>query len=303
MPRHLIETTDFSKQEIQKILDLAEQFLDGKTRNTLKDHIIITIFFENSTRTLSSFEVATKRLGGSVVRLDVSRSSTSKGETLFDTAANLNAMSPSAIVVRHKSSGVPNILSRYVSCSIVNGGDGAHAHPTQALLDLLTLKKHLGNLEGKKIAIVGDIKSSRVANSNIELLSRFGMEVILIGPPHFIPKNQLRHHLYLKEVIDEVDAVMSLRTQTERHNLPVYSSLKDYANDYCITREMLGERDIILLHPGPVHRNIDISDEMLKDPRCKVLEQVTHGVAIRMAVLETLITQSNTPKVQNFPYF
>lgn len=303
MPRHLIETTDFSKQEIQKILDLAEQFLDGKMRNTLKDHIIITIFFENSTRTLSSFEVATKRLGGSVVRLDVSRSSTSKGETLFDTAANLNAMSPSAIVVRHKSSGVPNILSRYVSCSIVNGGDGAHAHPTQALLDLLTLKKHLGNLEGKKIAIVGDIKSSRVANSNIELLSRFGMEVILIGPPHFIPKNQLKHHLYLKEVIDEVDAVMSLRTQTERHNLPVYSSLKDYANDYCITREMLGERDIILLHPGPVHRNIDISDEMLKDPRCKVLEQVTHGVAIRMAVLETLITQSNTPKVQNFPYF
>lgn len=303
MPRHLIETTDFSKQEIQKILDLAEQFLDGKMRNTLKDHIIITIFFENSTRTLSSFEVATKRLGGSVVRLDVSRSSTSKGETLFDTAANLNAMSPSAIVVRHKSSGVPNILSRYVSCSIVNGGDGAHAHPTQALLDLLTLKKHLGNLEGKKIAIVGDIKSSRVANSNIELLSRFGMEVILIGPPHFIPKNQLRHHLYLKEVIDEVDAVMSLRTQTERHNLPVYSSLKDYANDYCITKEMLGERDIILLHPGPVHRNIDISDEMLKDPRCKVLEQVTHGVAIRMAVLETLITQSNTPKVQNFPYF
>ncbi|MDY4425751.1 MAG: aspartate carbamoyltransferase catalytic subunit [Helicobacter sp.] len=303
MPRHLIETTDFSKQEIQKILDLAEQFLDGKMRNTLKDHIIITIFFENSTRTLSSFEVATKRLGGSVVRLDVSRSSTSKGETLFDTAANLNAMSPSAIVVRHKSSGVPNILSRYVSCSIVNGGDGAHAHPTQALLDLLTLKKHLGNLEGKRIAIVGDIKSSRVANSNIELLSRFGMEVILIGPPHFIPKNQLRHHLYLKEVIDEVDAVMSLRTQTERHNLPVYSSLKDYANDYCFTREMLGERDIILLHPGPVHRNIDISDEMLKDPRCKVLEQVTHGVAIRMAVLETLITQSNTPKVQNFPYF
>ena len=159
MPRHLIETTDFSKQEIQKILDLAEQFLDGKMRNTLKDHIIITIFFENSTRTLSSFEVATKRLGGSVVRLDVSRSSTSKGETLFDTAANLNAMSPIAIVMRHKISGVINILSRYVSCSIVNGGDGSHAHPTQALLDLLTLKKHLGNLEGKKIAIGGDIKS------------------------------------------------------------------------------------------------------------------------------------------------
>lgn len=303
MPRHLIETTDFNKQEIQRILDLAEQFLDGKMRNTLKEHIVITIFFENSTRTLSSFEVATKRLGGSVVRLDVSRSSTSKGETLFDTAANLNAMNPSAIIVRHKSAGVPNILSNYVSCSIVNGGDGAHAHPTQALLDLFTLKRHLGHLEGRKIAIVGDIKSSRVANSNIELLSRFGMEVILIAPPHFIPKTSLRHHLYLQEVIDEVDAIMSLRTQTERHNSPVYSSLKDYASDYCITKEMLGERDIILLHPGPVHRNIDISDEVLKDPRCKVLEQVTNGVAIRMAVLETLILQTTAPKVQNFPYF
>lgn len=303
MPRHLIETQDFSKQEIERLLELAEQFLDGKPRNSLKNHTIITIFFENSTRTLSSFEVATKRLGGNVVRLDVSRSSTSKGETLFDTAANLNAMQPSAIIVRHKSAGVPNILSHYISCSIVNGGDGAHAHPTQALLDLLTLKKHLGNLEGKKIAIVGDIKNSRVANSNMELLSRFGMEVILVGPPHFIPKTSLRHCLYLKEVLDEVDAIMSLRTQTERHNSPIYSSLKDYASDYCITKEMLQERNIILLHPGPVHRNIDISDEMLRDSRSKVLEQVTNGVAIRMAVLETLITQNIPKNYQNFPYF
>ena len=307
MARHLLETKDFKKDEVEQLLDLAQSYLDYNntltTKNSLSGHIVITAFFENSTRTLSSFEVATKHLGGEVVRLDVSRSSTTKGETLFDTAANLNAMQPSAIVVRHRNSGVPNILSKYVTCSIINGGDGAHAHPTQALLDLLTLKKHLGNLEGKKIAIVGDIRNSRVANSNIELLGRFGMEVILVGPPHFIPKTKLRHCLFLKEVIDEVDAVMSLRTQTERHDYPIYSSLKDYASDYCITKEIFGERNIILLHPGPVHRNIDISDSMLKDPRCKVLEQVTHGVAIRMAVLETLILQNHAKIPKNFPYF
>lgn len=303
MPNHLLDTRDFSKQEVENILELAEQFLDGKPRNSLKGHIIVTIFFENSTRTLSSFEFAAKKLGGNVVRLEVSRSSTNKGETLFDTAANLNAMNPSAIVVRHKNAGVPNILSKYVSCSIINGGDGAHAHPTQALLDLLTLKKHLGNLQNKKIAIVGDIRNSRVANSNIELLSRFGMEIILVGPPHFIPQTSLRHSLFLKEIINEVDAVMSLRTQTERHNSPIYSSLKDYASDYCITKELFGERDIILLHPGPVIRNIDISDEMLEDKRCKVLEQVTNGVAIRMAVLETLLMRKTPQTPKNFPYF
>ena len=150
---------------------------------------------------------------------------------------------------------------------------------------------------------MGDIRNSRVANSNIELLGRFGMEVILVGPPHFIPKTKLRHCLFLKEVIDSVDAVMSLRTQTERHDYPTYSSLKDYASDYCITKELFGERDIILLHPGPVHRNIDISDSMLQDVRCKALEQVTHGVAIRMAVLETLIVKSQTKTLKNFPYF
>lgn len=303
MARHLIDTRDFNKDEIEHILELAQSFLDEKPRDSLKGHSVITIFFENSTRTLSSFEVATKRLGGSVIRLDVSRSSTSKGETLFDTAANLNAMAPSAIVIRHKNSGVPNILAKHISCSIVNGGDGAHAHPTQALLDMLTLRKHLGNLDGKKIAIVGDIRNSRVANSNIELLGRFGMEVILVGPPHFIPKTNLKVATYLKEVIDEVDAIMSLRTQTERHNLPIYSSLKDYANDYCITKELLGNRNIILLHPGPVHRNIDISDSMLRDSRSKVLEQVKHGVAVRMAVLQTLICEKHNPIPKNYPYF
>lgn len=325
MAAHLIETSDLEKERVEAILARAQEFLDyfgssiesvnedsiesnsenhtlkaiSSTKNqeikldSLRGHIIITIFFENSTRTLSSFEIAAKRLGAQVVRLDVSRSSTSKGETLFDTAANLNAMNPSAIVVRHKSAGVPNLLAKYVSCSIVNGGDGAHAHPTQALLDLLTLKQNLGDIRGKKIAIVGDIRSSRVANSNIELLGRFGAEVILVAPPHFLPRTKLRVARYLQQVIKEVDAVMSLRTQTERHESQIYASLRDYAGDYCINKEVFGDCRAILLHPGPVHRNVDISDSMLNDPRCKVLEQVRNGVAVRMAVLEHLLSRFN----------
>ena len=198
-------------------------------------------------------------------------------------------MGPSAIVVRHKSSGVPQILSEYVTCSIINGGDGAHAHPTQALLDLFTLRSNLGDLSGKKIAIVGDIKNSRVANSNIELLKRFKMDIILVAPPHFMPKTDLAKTHDLREIIDDADAIMSLRTQTERHETVSYAGLKDYASDFCITEELIGNRDIIILHPGPVHRNVDITDGVLSDPRCKVLEQVKNGVAIRMAVIEKLV--------------
>ncbi len=289
MVRHLINTRDFSKIEIENLLIRAEEFLDEKQRDILNGHIVINIFFENSTRTRSSFEVASKRLGALVVNLDVDSSSTKKGETLHDTAMNLDAMGPSAIVIRHSHSGVPNILSEYLNCSIINGGDGSHAHPTQALLDLFTIKKNLKNIEGKKIAIVGDIKSSRVANSNIELLSRFGMEVILVAPPHFLGTRRERSVMNLRDVIDEVDVVMALRTQVERHKNQIYGSLKDYAQDYCITKDIFGDRDILLLHPGPVNRNIDIDDEMLNDSRCKVLEQVKNGVAMRMAVLEKLI--------------
>jgi aspartate carbamoyltransferase catalytic subunit len=288
--KHLINTRDFTLEEIDLLCDRAKEFLDNKQRDILKGHMIITIFFENSTRTRSSFEIAAKRMGASVVSLDVSKSSSSKGETLLDTAANLDAMGPDAIVVRHMRAGVPHILSKHVNCPIINGGDGSHAHPTQALLDFFTIKQHFNdNIKGKKIAIVGDIKNSRVANSNIELLNRAGLEVILVAPPHFLPKTHLRVSNNIKEVIDEVDIIMSLRTQTERHANQIYASLKDYAEDFCITLELMGERDILLLHPGPVHRNVDIDDVMMEDPRCKVLEQVKNGVAIRMAVLEKLI--------------
>ncbi len=287
--RHLITTNDLSEKDISEIYRLADSFLEGPTPHLLKNKLIITIFFENSTRTRSSFEVAAKRLGAEVVNLDVAKSSTKKGETLYDTAANLDAMGPNAIIVRHKSSGVPYTLSKHVNCSLINAGDGSHAHPTQALLDLFTLLRHFGDVRGKKIAIVGDIKNSRVANSNIELLRRFGMEVILVAPPHFLPKIDLASTYDIREVIDEVDAIMSLRTQTERHRYPIYASLKDYARDFCITKELIKKRDLIILHPGPVHRNIDISDEVLSDPRCKVLEQVKNGVAVRMGVLVKLL--------------
>ena len=287
--QHLTKTDDFTIDEINMILDDAKKFSDGRFDRILENKIIITLFFENSTRTKSSFEIAAKRLGAEIVHLDVAQSSTKKGETLTDTAMNLDAMEPHAIIVRHKNSGVPKILSDNTKAAIINAGDGAHAHPTQALLDLYTLKEHFGDVTGKKIAIVGDIKNSRVANSNIELLTRFGMEVILVAPPHFLPKTTLKTTHYLEEIIDEVDAIMSLRTQTERHSSQSYASLKDYASDFCITTDLIGDRDIILLHPGPVHRNIDICDALLADPRCKVLNQVANGVSIRMAVLKKLI--------------
>ncbi|MRJ03131.1 MAG: aspartate carbamoyltransferase catalytic subunit [Epsilonproteobacteria bacterium] len=288
--RHLITTGDLTTEEILSIFSTAQRFLERPNPpKLLQGKLIITIFFESSTRTRSSFEIAAKRLGAEVVHLDVSKSSTQKGETLYDTAANLDAMGPNAIIVRHRNSGVPHLLARHIGCSLINGGDGAHAHPTQALLDLFTLRYHLGELKGKRIAIVGDIKSSRVANSNIELLRRFGAQVVLVAPPHFLPETDLPFTYNIREVIDSVHGIMSLRTQTERHHRPTYASLKDYARDFCITKELIGDRDIVILHPGPVHRNIDISDEVLADPRCKVLEQVKNGVLVRMAVLVKLI--------------
>lgn len=293
MTKHLISTKDLSLNDINEILDEAISYQNKIPNNTLENKLITTIFFENSTRTLSSFEIAVKRLGGKVVRLDISKSSTLKGETIADTAANINAMCPNAIIIRHKNAGAGYYLAKYVSCPIINGGDGAHAHPTQALLDAMTMKLHFGNLEGKKIAIIGDVMNSRVATSGIDIFIRLGMKVFLVAPPHFqslINENEnLKKVTFIKEVIDNIDAIMSLRTQTERHDYQIYGSLKDYASKYCITKDLIGDRNIIILHPGPVHRNIDIDDEMLKDSRCKVLTQVSNGVFIRMAILNRFI--------------
>lgn len=292
--RHLITTKDFNNEEILKLFEDAREFLDERPRKLLAGKSITTIFFENSTRTLSSFESAAKRLGAEVLRLDVSKSSSSKGETLYDTAANLDAMSPSAIIVRHASSGVPHILASHMHCPVLNGGDGKHAHPTQALLDLFTIYEHFkGNILGKKILIVGDIKNSRVASSNIELLTRFGLDITLVAPPHFMPNSLLKKSYSLnEELVLKADIIMSLRTQTERHNKIIYASLKDYANDFCIRLDLIKDKKLILLHPGPVHRNIDISDEVMDDERALILKQVKNGVAIRMAVLKKLILEN-----------
>ncbi len=294
MSKHLLSTHDLDLRDINAILDEAITLKNTpKILESLSGKLIATIFFENSTRTLSSFEIAVRRLGGRVVRLDISKSSTAKGESIADTAANINAMSPNAIIIRHSQAGAGDYLARYVSCPIINGGDGAHAHPSQALLDAMTMKLHFGELNGKRIAIVGDIMSSRVATSGIDLLRRLGMSVILVAPPHFqslVPESaNLKKCGSLEEVIDSVDVIMSLRTQTERHNHQIYGSLKDYASKFCITKDLLGSRDIIVLHPGPVHRNIDIDDEMLKDERSKVLEQVSNGVFVRMAILKRFV--------------
>lgn len=289
--RHLIHVNDLSNDEIKQILKNAFAYKRGEIPKSLQDKKVITTFFENSTRTLSSFEMAVKNLGGEVIRLDVSRSSTSKGETLRDTAANLNAMRPDAIVIRHSTAGAGYFLIPKVSCPIINGGDGAHSHPTQALLDLMTLLENFKSLEGKTISIVGDIKNSRVANSNIALLPRFGAKILLVAPPHFLPKTSLPTTSNLQEAIEKSDAIISLRTQTERHDLQTYGSLQDYADDFCLTMERIGDKNLVIMHPGPVHRNIDISDFVLDDPRSKVLEQVQNGVFMRMAVMDFFINQ------------
>ncbi len=289
--RHLITENDFSKDEIKDILSKAKIFSNIQSYDKLKDKLIITLFFENSTRTRSSFEIAAKRLGAKVVNLDIGTSSSSKGESLEDTVSNLNAMKPDAIVIRHKTSGLPDSLIKYVDCPIINAGDGKNSHPTQAMLDLYTIHEHFnGDIENKTIAIVGDIKNSRVASSNLRLLPRFGIIPILVSPDCFMPDDDIFEKANsLEDVIDKVDIVMSLRAQIERHGQNYYKTPKHYAIDYCVTKEILGDKDIILLHPGPVNRNIDISDDMLSDERCKVLQQVTNGVAVRMAILEKLL--------------
>lgn len=288
---HLIDTLSLSNEMLEILINEAIKYKKEAYSNlALKNKVIATIFFENSTRTLSSFEIAIKKLGGKAIKLDIPNSSTKKGESIADTAANINAMNPDAIIIRHKNAGIGNYLAKYVSCPIINGGDGAHAHPTQALLDAMTMKLHFKNLEGKKIAIVGDIINSRVASSGLNLFTRLGMEVILVAPPHFQTTfKNARKATFIEEIIDEVDVVMSLRTQTERHNNEIYGSLKDYAFRYCITKNIIKERDIIILHPGPVHRNIDIDDEVLKDERCKILNQVENGIYMRMAILNKFI--------------
>ena len=295
--QHLLDTNDFNDQQLQKIMDDSYSFKKQMPSKLLEDKLLITLFFESSTRTRSSFEVAAKRLGASVVHLDPSKSSTNKGESLEDTFENLAAMEPDGVIIRHEFNNTPKKLAKKELTPIINAGAGNYAHPTQALLDFFTMMEHFScktpqELKGKSIAIVGDIVSSRVASSGIRLFHRLGMNVALVAPKPFMPDNDLPKYEHLDEVIDKVDIIMSLRAQLERHKAPIFEDYNEYAKEYCITSERLGDRDILLLHPGPVMRNIDISDEMLKDRRCKVLEQVKNGVFVRMAILKAILLES-----------
>ena len=291
--QHLVDTSNFSDTQIQQLLHDAKTFKAQRPPQLLRDKLLITLFFEASTRTRSSFEVAAKRLGAAVVHLDPGKSSTKKGESLEDTFANLCAMEPDGVIIRHSENDAPGILADMQMTSVINAGAGNYAHPTQALLDLFTMVEHFnGDIQGKTIAIVGDIVSSRVASSGIRLLTRMGMNVILVAPKPFMPDSDLPQYEKLEDVMDKVDVIMSLRAQLERHASPIFDDYDEYAKHYCIDHKRLADRDILVLHPGPVMRNIDISDAMLEDERCKVLEQVKNGVYMRMAILKLLLLDS-----------
>jgi len=292
--QHLIDTNDFNDTQLIELMHNAKAFKKEIPSNLLENKLLITLFFESSTRTRSSFEIAAKRLGVSVVHLDPSKSSTNKGESLEDTFANLAAMQPDGVIIRHEFNTAPKKLADKGLTPIINAGAGNNAHPTQALLDCFTMMEHFKvetpqELKGKKIAIVGDIVSSRVAASGIRLFTRLGLEVVLVAPKPFMPDNDLPQYENLDDVMDEVDVIMSLRAQLERHKAPIFEDYNEYAKEYCITKERMKEKNILLLHPGPVMRNIDISDEMLEDSRCKVLEQVKNGVYVRMAILKLIL--------------
>lgn len=292
--QHLIATDDLTVEQIESILKDANRFKKAKRNPALlRDKLLFTLFFESSTRTRSSFEVAAKKLGASVVHLDPSRSSTNKGESVEDTFANICAMDPDGVIIRHSSNDIPRILADMQTTPVLNAGAGNYAHPTQALLDLFTIKEHFGDTSGRKVAIVGDIANSRVANSIMALFPRFGIELTLVAPDGFMPtEDKFKKVDNLAEIIDSTDVIISLRAQLERHKTPIFDDYEEYASHYCITSETIGNRDILLMHPGPVMRNIDISDEMLSDKRCKVLEQVSNGVFVRMAILKLLLLDS-----------
>jgi len=272
--QHLVDTDQFTIAQIEQVIRDAKRFKSGRTPLLLRDKVLVTLFFESSTRTRSSFEIAAKRLGAATVHLDPTKSSTQKGESLEDTFTNLCAMEPDGVIIRHSANTTPQMLADMDITPVINAGAGNYAHPTQSLLDYYTMLEYFdGSLEGKTLAIVGDIVSSR-------------------APEQFMPDIDLPKYERLDDVMDSIDVIMSLRAQLERHAVPHFDDYDEYAKHYCITQERMGDRDILLLHPGPVMRNVDISDQMLDDPRCRVLEQVKNGVYIRMAILKLLLLDS-----------
>jgi len=297
--RHLLGIEHLEPDEINLYLDTAVSLAQVGTRAikkvpTLRGKTVVNFFVEPSTRTRSSFELAEKRLSADTVNFSAATSSFAKGETLLDTLRNLEAMAPDFIVIRHSEPGAPHFLARHSRCSIINAGDGSHEHPTQALLDAYTIRERKGKLKGLKVAILGDILNSRVARSNIFLLTRMGAEVTVCGPPTLIPVEVGRLKCKVarrpEQAVEGADVVMALRIQLERMRSGAFPSLREYARLYGLNRERLAlsKPDAIVMHPGPMNRGVEITGDVADGERSVILEQVTNGVAVRMAVLYLL---------------
>jgi aspartate carbamoyltransferase catalytic subunit len=304
--RHLTGIDRLSPQDRDAILALAQDYADRLSRReaiepVLRGRIILNMFFEPSTRTRTSFEMAAKRLGAEVIDWDAETSSLSKGETFFDTITTLNAMRPDAIVIRHKDYGAPEFVANNVKCPVLNAGDSWREHPTQALLDALTLRQHFGELKGRTIALCGDIAHSRVASSGLQLLPQLGMQIHIIAPPLLMPAKiplGAKTFATLEEGLPGCDAVMMLRLQKERMEEGLIGSDAEYFRLYGLTQERLAfaNKNAVVLHPGPMNRNVEIADDVADDPhRSLILKQVENGVPLRMAALALLLTGASKP--------
>ena len=296
--KHILSIKDLSIKDINNILVKAERFLNkkNKKKNSFANKNIINLFFEDSTRTLTSFELAGKQLGASVINMSIATSSIKKGETLIDTAMTLNAMDPDILIVRHNMSGVPYLLSEKVNCSVVNAGDGSNEHPTQALLDALTIKRHKKRISGLEVAILGDVLHSRVARSNIYLLNKLGAKVRVICPPTLLPPNiedlGVKVFKNLEDGLNNVDIIMVLRIQKERMSGSFVPSEKEFFKFWGLDRKKLNnaKKNALVMHPGPINRGIEIDSDVADDiGRSLILEQVKLGVAIRMSIINELL--------------
>jgi len=294
--KHIISIEDLSADDLDHILRTAASLKEISSRAikkvpTLRGRTIINLFFEPSTRTRLSFEIAAKRMSADTFNISASTSSTTKGETLVDTARNLQAMRPDTIIIRHSCSGVPRLLTRHIDASVINAGDGTHQHPSQALLDLMTVKEAKGKISGLKVAIIGDIAHSRVAHSNIMAFTKLGADVHVSGPATMIPPGigelGASVHRRVGDAVAGADVVMALRIQKERQLDPLLPSMREYADIFGIDRDIasLAAKDAIIMHPGPINRGVEMTPDVADGERSVILDQVTNGVAVRMALL------------------
>jgi aspartate carbamoyltransferase catalytic subunit len=298
--KHLLGIKDLTTQDISLILSTATQFKEVLQRSvkkvpSLRDVTIVNLFYENSTRTRISFELAEKRLSADTINFTAAASSVSKGETLLDTVNNILSMKVDMVVMRHSASGAPHFLARHIPAAIINAGDGINEHPTQALLDALSIQEKLGSLAGKKIVLVGDIMHSRVALSNIYLLNKMGAEVMVAGPPTLIPKYiaealNVKVEYNLKKALEWCDVANVLRIQLERQNQVLFSSLREYNLAYGVSKKLLNslKKEIVIMHPGPINRGVEIDSDVADSNQSIILQQVENGVAVRMAALYLL---------------